>query len=46
MSESRREQVEDLERREDVRVALQQVSGPKPEKQPVEPFQLAWVATR
>ena len=45
MNESRREQVEDIERREDVRVALQQVSGPKPEKQPVEPLQLAWVAT-
>jgi hypothetical protein len=45
MDEPRREQVEDVERREDVRVALQQVAGPRPEKEPVAPLQLAWVAT-
>jgi small-conductance mechanosensitive channel len=45
MEKPRRETVEDLERREDVRVALQQVSGPDPRKTPVERLQLAWVAT-
>ena len=45
MEESRQEAVQDLEKREDVRVALEQVSGPKPEKKPVAPLDLAWVAT-
>src|SRR5687767_11567504 len=43
--ESRAEKVEQLEQREDVRVALQQVAGPKPEKRRVEALHLAWVAT-
>jgi small-conductance mechanosensitive channel len=45
MEKPRRESVEELEQREDVRVALQQVSGPDPRKAPVERLQLAWVAT-
>ena len=46
MEKPRRETVQDLERREDVRVALQQVSGPEePRKARVERLQLAWVAT-
>jgi small-conductance mechanosensitive channel len=45
MEKPRRETVEDLERREDVRVALQQVSGQDTRKAPVERLQLAWVAT-
>jgi hypothetical protein len=38
------ETVDELEQREDVREALQQV-GPKPEKPPVKPLHLAWIAT-
>jgi small-conductance mechanosensitive channel len=45
MEERRRETAEDLERREDVRVALQQVAGPEVPRMPVERVQLAWVAT-
>jgi small-conductance mechanosensitive channel len=39
------ESVEELERREDVRVALQQISGAEPAKEPVRPLQLAWLAS-
>ena len=39
------ESVEELERREDVRVALQQISGAEAAREPVRPLQLAWVAS-
>jgi small-conductance mechanosensitive channel len=39
------ESVEELERREDVRVALQQISGEPAEKEPVRAIHLAWLAT-
>ncbi len=45
MEEPRRETAEEIERREDVRVALQQVAGPESPRAPVERLQLAWVAT-
>jgi small-conductance mechanosensitive channel len=45
MEEPRTESVEEIEGREEVRVALQQVAGPESSKPPVERLQLAWVAT-
>jgi hypothetical protein len=45
MDEPRHEAVDELERREDVCIALEQVAGPKPGKRPVPRLQLAWLAT-
>ena len=45
MGEPGGESVEELEQREDVRVALQQITGTEAPKEPVRPLQLAWLAS-
>ena len=45
MADPRQQAEEEIERREDVRVALKQVTGVERESKPVRPLELAWLAT-
>ena len=45
MGEPGGESVEEVEQREDVRVALQQITATETAKEPIRPLQLAWLAT-